>query len=298
MRYPELSRTSELAARAADAAKQLEECMLCPQACAVDRPTGERGRCGAGAAAKVSGFGPHFGEERPLVGRGGSGTIFFSYCNLSCVFCQNYDISHLGAGEELNCRELAKAMLSLQEQGCENINFVTPTHFVPQILAALELAAKDGLTLPLVYNCGSYECLETLRLLDGVIDIYLPDTKYSDEETARKYSGIKDYPASMFASLKEMYRQVGDLKLDEREVAISGLMVRHLVLPGGVAGTEAVLGFIATELSPHTYVNLMDQYYPAFRAADYAQINRRLHRREFSAAIELARQLGLTRVQS
>jgi putative pyruvate formate lyase activating enzyme len=298
MRYTELALTAELADRAEAAAAMLAACMICPQACGVDRLRGERGHCRAGGKAAVSSFGPHFGEERPLVGRGGSGTIFFAYCNLKCVFCQNYDISHLGRGEEMTAEELAQVMLSLQESGCENINFVTPTHFVPQILAALVPAAKQGLTVPLVYNCGSYECPDTLKLLDGVIDIYLPDTKYSDPEIAQRYSGVENYPAWMFESLREMYRQVGDLVVDGRGVAVRGLMVRHLVLPGGLAGTAEVLRFIATELSPHTYINLMDQYRPAYRAAEYPEINRRLYSQEFREAEAFAKDLGLTRVES
>ncbi len=298
MRYPDLAESGELQKRAETALGLLAKCSVCPQACGVDRRSGERGRCRAGALAKVSSFGPHFGEEPPLVGHGGSGTVFFAYCNLRCVFCQNYDISHLGYGEELTAEELARVMMALQQQGCENINFVTPTHYVPQILEALPIAVRLGLTLPLVYNCGSYECEDTLRLLDKVVDIYLPDTKYADEETARKYSGISGYPEQMFRSLKEMHRQVGDLVTDRRGVAVRGLMVRHLVLPGGLAGTEEVMRFIATELSPHTYVNLMDQYRPAFRAAAYPEINRRLTRAELAEARAIASKFGLTRVES
>jgi putative pyruvate formate lyase activating enzyme len=298
VRYVGLAQSGELEKRVEEALWLLAGCSICPHACAVDRGKGGRGYCRAGLLAKVSGFGPHFGEEPPLVGRGGSGTIFFSYCSLRCVFCQNYDISQLGYGEELTADELARVMQSLQQQGCENINFVTPTHFVPQILEALLMAARGGLTKPLVYNCGTYECPDTLRLLDGVVDIYLPDTKYTDEETARKYSGISGYPEHMFRALKEMHRQVGDLVTDRRGVAVRGLMIRHLVMPGGLAATEEVLRFIATELSPHTYVNLMDQYRPAFRADRYPEINRRPTRGELAEARGLARQYGLTRAKS
>lgn len=298
MRYPELALSGELARRANDAVKSLARCLVCPEACGVDRMAGQAGRCRAGRLARISSYGPHFGEERPLVGQGGSGTIFFAYCNLRCVFCQNYDISHLGQGEEVSAAELSQIMLSLQEDGCENVNLVTPTHYVPQILEALELAAEAGLEVPLVYNTGSYECMETLRLLDGVVDIYLPDTKYADRETARKYSGIDDYPARMYASLKEMYRQVGELQLDARGVATRGLIVRHLVMPGGLAGTVEIMRFIAEELSPRTYVNLMDQYYPAFRTGEFPEINRRVNRQEFREAVETARTSGLTRVES
>jgi putative pyruvate formate lyase activating enzyme len=271
--------------------------VLCPQACGVDRLAGETGFCRAGKTVKVAGFGPHHGEEAALVGRGGSGTIFFAYCNLRCVFCQNYNISQFGEGSEMTAAELGRVMLGLQERGCENVNLVTPTHYVPQILEALQQAAERGLRIPLVYNCGSYECLETLRLLDGIIDIYLPDSKYSSAEKARRYSGVEDYPLYMFAALREMHRQVGDLQLDKRGVAVRGLMIRHLVLPGDIAGTAEVLRFIATELSRQTYVNLMNQYYPAYQANCFPEINRRPAGDELLRAAALARELGLTRVE-
>lgn len=298
MRYNDLARSGELKKRADAAFRCLKRCMICPQACGTDRFAGKTGFCRAGRLAKIAGYAPHFGEEKPLVGQGGSGTIFFAYCNLRCVFCQNYDISHLGQGDELSNAELAGVMMKLQEMGCENINVVTPTHYVPQILNALHVAAADGLKIPLVYNSGTYESLETLRLLDGVVDIYLPDTKYSDTDTAYRYSGVKDYPRRMFESLKEMHRQVGDLRLDRRGVAVGGLLIRHLILPEGLSGTEKVLRFIARELSPHTYVNLMSQYYPAFQAKKYPELNRRPSRQELDRAVELARKLGLKRVES
>jgi putative pyruvate formate lyase activating enzyme len=272
--------------------------MLCPQACGVDRTAGKTGFCRAGARARVSSYGPHFGEEEPLVGEGGSGTIFFAYCNLRCVFCQNYDISHLGGGEDMDAAALARVMLHLQHKGCENINLVTPTHFVPQILEALALAADKGLEIPLVYNCGSYECPETLALLDGVVDIYLPDTKYSDPTAGKTYSGVENYPKWMFASLKEMHRQVGTLQLDDRGVARRGLIVRHLILPGGLAGTKLILRFIAEELPADTYINLMGQYYPAFQAQNYPELSRRPSQKEIATALALAKELGLTRVES
>ncbi|MCW3491492.1 radical SAM protein [Dethiobacter alkaliphilus] len=297
MRYTDLAKSGELTSRAEKAVQDLGKCLLCPQACGVDRTAGKTGFCRAGKLARVSSYGPHFGEEAPLVGRGGSGTIFFAYCNLRCVFCQNYDISHMGYGDNLEPQELAEVMLALQKRGCENINFVTPTHYVPQILSALSLAAKKGLTVPLVYNCGAYECPETLELLDGVIDIYLPDTKYSDPGLAKKYSGVENYPASMFSSLKEMHRQVGTLQVDKRGVAVRGLMVRHLIMPGGLAGTEDVLRFIAAELSPDTYINLMGQYHPAFEADKYPELSRRPSGNELAAARALAKKYGLTRVE-
>ncbi|EEG78250.1 radical SAM protein [Dethiobacter alkaliphilus] len=297
MRYTELATSGELTSRAEKAVQGLGKCLLCPQACGVDRTAGKTGFCRAGKLARVSSYGPHFGEEAPLVGRGGSGTIFFAYCNLRCVFCQNYDISHMGYGDDLEHQDLAEVMLALQKRGCENINFVTPTHYVPQILSALSLAAKKGLTVPLVYNCGAYECPETLKLLDGVIDIYLPDTKFSDPGLAKKYSGVENYPASMFSSLKEMHRQVGTLQVDKRGVAVRGLMVRHLIMPGGLAGTEDVLRFIAAELSPDTYINLMGQYHPAFEADKYPELSRRPSRNELMEARALAKKYGLTRVE-
>lgn len=298
MRYTDLAESGELKRRAEEAVFGLSRCVLCPKACGVDRAGGRRGFCRAGAKARVSSYGPHFGEEEPLVGRGGSGTVFFSWCNLRCVFCQNYDISHLGHGDDVDTPRLAEIMLELQAMGCENINFVTPTHFVPQMLAALAEAAPRGLRLPLVYNCGSYECTETLALLDGVIDIYLPDTKYSDPETARKYSGIEDYPKAMFASLKEMHRQVGDLVTGPGGAARRGLMIRHLIMPGGLAGTADVLRFVAEELSKDTYINLMSQYYPAFQAKQHPELARKPARHELDEARDLARRLGLTRVES
>ncbi|MBT9172117.1 MAG: hypothetical protein DDT21_00498 [Syntrophomonadaceae bacterium] len=297
MCYTALAENGELQKRVTKAHMTLSRCVLCPQACGVDRLTGETGFCRAGRTVKVASFGPHYGEEPPLVGRGGSGAIFFAYCNLRCVFCQNYNISQIGEGSEMTTAELSRVMLGLQERGCENVNLVTPTHYVPQILEALRQAAERGLRIPLVYNCGSYECLETLLLLDGVIDIYLPDSKYSDAEKARRYSGVEDYPLYMFAALREMHRQVGDLQLDKRGVAVRGLMIRHLVLPGDIAGTAEVLRFIATELSRETYVNLMSQYYPAYQAQRIPEINRRPSGAELLRAAALAREWGLTRVE-
>lgn len=244
----------------------------------------------------VSSFGPHFGEERPLVGRYGSGTIFLTSCNLRCVFCQNYDISHMAMGSETSPEELGEMMLSLWRQGCHNINFVTPTHQVPQILAALPHAIEGGLEIPLVYNCGGYEEPETLRLLEGVFDIYMPDFKYGDSAIAEQYSGVPHYVESAEKALREMHRQVGPLLLDERGVAVRGLLVRHLVLPEGLAGTRRVMGFIAREISRDTYVNIMDQYHPCFRAADHPPLNRRITSREFAEAVAIARAEGIRRL--
>jgi putative pyruvate formate lyase activating enzyme len=238
---------------------------------------------------------PHFGEEPPLVGSHGSGTICLTHCNLRCVFCQNYDISHLGEGKRVSSSELAQLMIALQHGGCHNINFVTPTQYVPQIMAALPEAIESGLMIPLVYNCGGYESLEVIKLLDGVIDIYMPDTKFSCEEDAARYGNAPDYPQTLREVLLEMHRQVGDLMLDERGIAYQGLLIRHLVMPHGVAGTRGTMAFIARHLSGNSYVNIMDQYRPRFRAGEYSEIDRRISSREYQEAIEIATEAGLHR---
>ncbi len=271
----------------------LGRCRLCARNCGVDRLNGESGQCHTTNEVIVSSFGPHFGEEAPLVGRCGSGTIFFAYCNLHCVFCQNYGISQLGEGSAVDGTELADMMLSLQSKGCHNINLVSPTHVVPFILEALEIAVGKGLQLPIVYNTGGYDSLETLELLDGIVDIYMPDMKYSVEEVGEKFSGVERYPQVNRAAVKEMHRQVGDLQVDESGVALRGLLVRHLVLPDGLAGTEGVVRFIAAEISRNTYLNVMAQYHPCYHAFDYPQISRPITREEFSAAIEQAQRSGL-----
>ena len=286
----------ELAARAERARVRLRRCLLCPRQCRVDRSVGQLGECRTGARARVASAGPHYGEEAPLVGRGGSGTIFFAGCNLACVFCQNYELSHLCRGREQEPAELARTMMELQEMGCENINFVSPSHVVPQILAALVLAADEGLRLPVVYNTGGYDSLSTLRLLDGVVDIYMPDMKYSDDRVGERLSGVPDYVERNRAAVREMHRQVGDLELDRRGVARRGLLVRHLVLPDGQAGGEEVFRFIASELPADTYVNVMDQYHPAYRAERYGEISRRPTAIEYRAAVEQARKAGLWRL--
>ncbi|MFC1933345.1 radical SAM protein [Chloroflexota bacterium] len=244
----------------------------------------------------VSSYGPHFGEEAPLVGQHGSGTIFFTYCNLRCVFCQNYTISQSGDGNKIDKEELVRIMLSLQARGCHNINLVSPTHVVPYILDALELAASMGLHLPLVYNSGGYDSVETLELLDGIIDIYMPDMKYSDEETAEQLSGIKDYPKVNRAAIKEMHRQVGDLQIDKERIAQRGLLVRHLVLPNRLAGTEEIVRFLAQAVSDNTYLNIMAQYHPCHKASDIPNLSRSLLRKEFQEAIDLAHRQGLDRL--
>jgi len=285
----------ELKKRWQSAYRLLEKCVVCPRQCGVNRFQGEKGYCQLGSRPVVSSHGPHFGEEPHLVGRHGSGTIFFTSCNLDCIFCQNYDISHYRQGEEVSPEELATIMLRLQQRGCHNINLVTPTPQTPQILEALCYALPEGLNIPIVYNCGGYEPIEMLRLLEGVVDIYMPDIKYSDEETAFKLSGIRHYPQVAKEALKEMHRQVGDLQIDSQGVAQRGLLIRHLVLPNNLAGTSDIVHFIAHELSPHSYVNIMDQYRPLFKADSYPPVNRSITGEEYQAAVDLARKEGLYR---
>jgi len=275
----------------------LRECRLCPRGCAVDRAADRWGHCRVGRKAMVSSVGPHFGEEDPLVGDGGSGTIFLTSCNLACIFCQNYDISQLGHGRPVDAAFLARAMVSLQEHGCENVNFVTPTHVMPQLLEALPEAVEKGLSVPIVWNCGGYESLESLELLDGIVDIYMPDVKYGDAEATERLSGIKDYPTHAFAAVREMHRQVGDLELNERGVATRGLLVRHLVLPHDLAATPKVMEFLAS-LSTNTYVNVMAQYRPCHRAYEEPKLTRGLKLEEYRAAVQAARDAGLTRLDA
>ncbi len=291
--YLSLIEGGELERRKEKLYQLLSPCRLCPRECGVDRKK-EKGFCGGGWKVKVASFGPHFGEERELVGRHGSGTIFFSGCNLKCVFCQNYDISVLEHGEEMEAEELAEAMLFLQRLGCHNINLVTPTHFVPQIIDALIIAVERGLRLPLVYNCGGYESVETLRLLEGIIDIYMPDIKYGDSSAGEKYSHVPDYFQVVKEAVKEMYRQVGDLVV-KGGIAERGLLVRHLVLPHNQAFSREVFRFLAQEISPHTYVNIMDQYRPLFRAFQFPEISRFPTRQEYLEAVEMAWEEGLYR---
>jgi len=272
-----------------------KECELCPRRCRAARAAGEVGVCGAGDTLVVSSAFPHFGEESPLTGRRGSGTIFLAHCNLKCLFCQNYDISHCHRGTEVTIQELAEMALGLQRLGCHNINFVTPTHFAPQIVAALPAAIDGGLDLPIVWNCGGYESLEVIRLLEGIVDIYMPDVKFMSAEAAARYCDAPDYPGAVRAAVAEMHRQVGDLQIDGRGIARRGLLVRHLVMPGWAADTREVLRFLAEEISPNTYVNIMDQYRPMFRAGEFAEINRRIHPREWAEAVAAAKSFGLGR---
>lgn len=292
--YLELWHKGKLADRVEAAKVLLESCRVCPRSCGINRLAGETGKCRTGAQAMVSSFGPHFGEEAPLVGKYGSGTIFFTNCNLRCLFCQNYSISQLGEGVEVTKEEIARMMLSLQSRGCHNINLVSPTHVVPQILEALEIALKSGLCLPIVYNSGGYDSVETLKLLDGIIDIYMPDMKYSDDNIAEELSGIKDYPLMNKAAIKEMHRQVGDLQIDNEGIATRGLLVRHLVLPHGLAGTKEIVEFLAREISPNTYTNIMAQYHPCYKASQVPQLARSLSHQEFMEAVEMAYKTGLS----
>jgi len=295
--YRRLLDSGELAHRAREADRRLEDCDLCPRYCHVNRHLTTAGAvCRTGARAVVATYGAHHGEEDPLRGTGGSGTIFFSWCNLRCVFCQNWDISQKGVGREVEPGEIARMMLDLQAQGCHNVNLVTPSHVVAQIITAVLEAATRGLRLPLVYNTGGYDSPEALALLDGIVDVYMPDMKYGDSTRARRYSKVPDYVEVNQAAVREMHRQVGDLVLDEHGIAQRGLLVRHLVLPGGTAGTEEVLAFLAGEISRETYVNLMDQYRPCYRADEYPEIDRPLTAGEYAAALAAAARLGLTRL--
>lgn len=273
----------------------LNECKLCPRECGVNRNKGEKGYCKSDKQLMVSSVQPHFGEEDVLVGTYGSGTIFLTNCNLRCIYCQNYDISHLGYGQKVTEEELALSMLSLQERGCHNINFVTPTHYTPQIAKALKIAVEKGLRIPIVYNCGGYEAKSTLELLDGIVDIYMPDMKYGDVENAKKYSNAPDYFDRCKEAVKEMHRQVGDLKVDENGVAWSGLLIRHLVLPNGLAGSAEVLKFIATGISKESYVNIMLQYRHTYKAYEHKELNRGLRMSEYREAIAIAKEWGLHR---
>ncbi len=272
--------------------KLMESCRLCPRKCGINRLKDKTGFCKAGRLPMVSSFHAHFGEEPPISGRNGSGTIFFAHCSLRCVFCQNYPISHLGHGKEARLEELAGMMLRLQTEGCHNINFVTPTHYMPQILEAVFIARDKGLKVPLVYNCGGYESIEALEILDGIIDIYMPDMKYSDDMSAKKYSNAPDYFEINKIAVKEMYRQTGDLKI-HRGIANKGILIRHLVLPENLAGSQKIFEFIANEVSPDTYVNIMAQYYSCHSASKFPEIDRRITTREYMGAIRLAEKTGL-----
>ncbi|MCU0588699.1 MAG: radical SAM protein [Syntrophobacteraceae bacterium] len=294
--YLEAHRSGRLAESVRKSLEWMRSCTLCPRLCGVNRLVGETGYCRTGSQAVVASYGPHFGEEQPLVGRRGSGTIFFSHCNLFCLFCQNHDISHGGEGQPVSPETLAEVMVLLQEQGCHNINFVTPSHVIAPILQALPLAIEKGLTVPLVYNTGAYDRTSALRLLDGIFDIYMPDFKFWDPEASKRLADAPDYPERARQALKEMHRQVGDLVTDAGGLARRGLLVRHLVMPQGLAGTSSVMHFLATEISRDTYINVMSQYHPCGGAVGQPDLGRRITSREFEEALEMAHREGLHRL--
>lgn len=272
----------------------LEKCRVCPRECGVNRLKDDKlGFCRSGLNPAVSSASPHHGEEPPLSGTRGSGTIFFTNCNLRCVYCQNYPISQMGNGVEKTPAELACQMLWLQEQGCHNLNLVTPTHFTPQILKALETARARGFVLPVVWNTSGYESIETLRLLEGIVDIYLPDMRYGDDRTAMRYSVANRYIEINRAAVKEMFRQVGNLETDEHGIARRGMIVRHLILPGGLSGTESVMKFLAEEVSMDVFVSLMSQYFPAYKASEHGDLSRRITEQEYDAAHDIKMRCGL-----
>jgi putative pyruvate formate lyase activating enzyme len=284
----------ELLERARSLAALSDPCVLCPRECGVRRGEGETGVCGSTLELEVASYGPHFGEESVLVGPRGSGTIFFCHCNLLCSFCQNYDISHYGRGRRVSTRELAAAVLELQRMGCSNINLVTPTHYAAPIVEALAAAVTEGLDLPIVYNCGGYESVAALALLDGVVDIYMPDAKFGERASAEEFCDAPDYPEAMIAALREMQRQVGDLDVGSDGLASRGLLVRHLVMPGDLAASASILESVSREVSQNAAVNVMDQYRPCFRAAtDPGVLGRRLSAGEHEAVLEVAEALGL-----
>ena len=291
--YLELESSGELELRERALWKKMERCSLCPRMCGTNRMAGKKGICSSDQTFKVASHGPHFGEERPLVGKRGSGTVFFSNCNLLCVFCQNWQINHRGDGRQTTHAELANIMLTLQRMGCHNINLVTPSHLVPHIVTALRRAIARGLNIPLLYNSSGYETLEVLKLLDGIVDVYLPDFKYQDSELAARFSqGAPNYTEYTAAAIKEMHRQVGTLQQADG-VAYRGLLIRHLVLPQNAAGTDGFVRWVASELGTDTHVNIMSQYSPQYKANDFPPLNRRLTQAEFSQAMRWAHEAGL-----
>lgn len=298
MKYPSYLNLSqkEFNQRVRKLFKNLENCEVCPRNCHVNRLKGERGFCRLGELPMVSAYHPHFGEESVLVGKGGSGCCFMASCNLACLYCQNYEISQLRIGSEVSFERLAEIMLELQNRGCHNINLVTPSPQVPQIVKALALAVEKGLKLPLVYNTSSYDSVEVLKLLDGIVDIYMPDTRYSEKKIAAKYSLAPDYPEIMKAAIKEMHCQVGDLVLDKEGIALRGLIVRHLVLPNNLAGSEKIFQFISKEISKDTFLNVMSQYRPYFRAREFPELSHPITEKEHQETIELAKKAGLKRL--
>ncbi len=293
--YINLYQTGELEKRSRLLMEMLTECRLCPRACRVNRLEGVLGYCKAPNDLWISSAFPHFGEERPLVGQKGSGTVFLTYCNLLCIFCQNYEISHLGRGEPITVSEMALTMIRLQKMGCHNINFVTPAHFIPQIVASLSKAIEIGLRIPIVYNCSGYESIEVIKLLDGIVDIYMPDAKFMDESFATRFCNAPGYPDIFKKVLREMHRQVGDLSINREGIAERGVLIRHLVMPERVASSERLLKFIAEEISIDSYVNIMDQYRPEYRALDFPEINRRITPKEYAEVVQMAKRFHLYR---
>ena len=295
--YMKLFHSGELYRRSRQALRSLANCKVCPRDCEVNRLNNEHSVCKTGRKARVGSYAPHYGEEDCLRGTNGSGTIFFSLCNLKCVFCQNYDISQDGEGIEVSPEDLAAMMLDLQNRGCHNINFVTPEHVVPQILEALPLAVQMGLRLPLVYNTGAYDSMESMRMMEGIVDIYMPDFKYWSNERSQKYLKAKDYPETARTVIKEMHRQVGDLVLDENGLAKRGVLLRHLVMPDGLEDAENIMGYLSKEISADTYLNIMSQYFPAGKVSEikYQEINRRPYSQELATVEKIARQCGLHR---
>ena len=294
--YLKLLSSGDFKERVEQAYELLSLCEVCAWECPVDRRAGKIGVCRTGLRARVSSYGPHLGEEDPLRGRQGSGTIFFTRCNLRCQYCQNHDISQTDSGNEVEPEDMAAIMLELQARGCHNINFVSPSHVAPQIMAAVLIAAQAGLKIPLVYNTGGYDSIAMLKMLDGIIDIYMPDMKYANPDFARRYSIIRDYPQANQAAVREMHYQVGDLQMDKRGIATRGLLVRHLVLPDNLSGTDQIVQYLADEISTNTYVNLMDQYRPAYKAHQYPELNRSITHEEYTAAVQMALDAGINRL--
>lgn len=293
--YLSLLENGELIKRVELGYDNLKSCTICPWQCRENRLKSSDGKCKTGMLARVCSYGAHFGEEAVLVGRHGSGTVFFGRCNLQCDFCQNHDISQTDAGDELEPTELADIFLLLQQRGCHNINLVSPSHVVPMILAAVCIAAQAGLSIPLVYNTGGYDAVKTLGLLDGVVDIYMPDMKYADKGIGLKYSHIPNYPRINQAAVREMHRQVGDLQVEDG-IAVRGLLVRHLVLPNQLAGSKDIFHFLTREISKDTYVNIMDQFRPEYKAFSIPELNRRITHEEYQAVVKLAHESGLWRL--
>ncbi|MGA2683241.1 MAG: radical SAM protein [Candidatus Bathyarchaeia archaeon] len=292
--YLKLYESGELDERIARLYSILESCELCPRRCKVNRLKAQKGYCRSGVELTISSYGPHFGEEPEITGRNGSGTIFLTNCNLLCIFCQNYETSHLGYGKEVSIDETAEIMLRLQGRGCHNINVVTPTHYTPQLVKTISVAAARGLKLPIFWNCSGYENVETIKLLEGIVDIYKPDIKYGESEPAKKYSNAPDYFERCKEAVREMHRQVGDLKVNKKGIAYRGLLIRHLVLPNNLAGSEKVLEF-AAELSKESYVNIMAQYRPCGKAYEHEKLSRRPSRTEYFRVVDYAKKLGLHR---